>query len=46
MSEIIIIAAVAKNRVIGKDNQLIWHIPADMAHFKALTQGQTVLMGR
>lgn len=46
MSEIIIIAAVAKNRVIGKDNQLIWHIPADMAHFKALTQGKTVLMGR
>ena len=46
MPEIIIIAAVAKNRVIGKDNQLIWHIPADMAHFKALTQGQTVLMGR
>lgn len=46
MPEIIIIAAVAQNRVIGKDNQLIWHIPADMAHFKALTQGQTVLMGR
>ena len=46
MPEIIIIAAVAKNRVIGKDNQLIWNIPEDMAHFKALTQGHTVVMGR
>ena len=46
MSEIIIIAAVAKNRVIGKDNTLIWNIPEDMAHFKALTSGQTVVMGR
>ena len=46
MSEIIIIVAVAKNRVIGKDNTLIWNIPEDMAHFKALTAGQTVVMGR
>lgn len=46
MPEIVIIAAVAKNRVIGRDNQLIWNIPEDMAHFKALTQDQTVLMGR
>lgn len=46
MSEIVIIAAVATNRVIGRDNQLIWNIPADMAHFKTLTQGHTVLMGR
>lgn len=46
MSEIVIIAAVASNRVIGRDNQLIWNIPEDMAHFKALTQGHTVLMGR
>ena len=46
MSEIIIIAAVAKNRVIGKDNTLIWNIPEDMAHFKALTSGHTVVMGR
>lgn len=46
MPEIVIIAAVAKNRVIGKDNQLLWNIPEDMAHFKALTQGHTVLMGR
>ena len=46
MPEVVIIAAVAKNRVIGRDNQLIWHIPEDMAHFKALTRGQTVIMGR
>lgn len=46
MAEIILIAAVAQNRVIGKDNQLIWTIPEDMAHFKAMTQGQAVLMGR
>jgi dihydrofolate reductase len=46
MPEIVIIAAVAKNRVIGKDNQLIWNIPEDMAHFKALTAGHTVIMGR
>ncbi|KAB2926173.1 MAG: dihydrofolate reductase [Dechloromonas sp.] len=46
MPEIIIIAAVARNRVIGKDNQLLWNIPEDMAHFKTLTQGHAVLMGR
>ena len=46
MPEIILIAAVAKNRVIGKDNQLLWNIPEDMAHFKTLTAGHTVLMGR
>lgn len=46
MSEIVLIAAVAKNRVIGRDNQLLWHIPEDMAHFKALTAGHCVLMGR
>ena len=46
MTEIVIIAAVARNRVIGKDNTLIWNIPADMAHFKSLTSGQTVIMGR
>ena len=46
MAEIVLIAAVARNRVIGKDNALIWNIPADMAHFKALTTGQTVIMGR
>lgn len=46
MPEIILIAAVARNRAIGKDNQLLWQIPEDMAHFKSLTAGHTVLMGR
>jgi dihydrofolate reductase len=46
VSEIVIIAAVARNRVIGKDNRLLWNIPEDMAHFKALTSGHTVIMGR
>lgn len=46
MPEIILIAAVAANRAIGRDNQLLWSIPEDMAHFKALTAGHAVLMGR
>ena len=41
-----IIAAVADNGVIGKDNAIPWDIPADMARFKALTTGHTVIMGR
>lgn len=41
-----IIAAVAGNRVIGKGNKLLWKIPADMEHFKSLTAGHTVIMGR
>jgi dihydrofolate reductase len=46
MPKIILIAAVAKNRVIGRDNQLVWQLPEDMQHFKALTHGHAVLMGR
>lgn len=41
-----LIAAIAKNNCIGKDNQLLWNIPEDMKHFKDLTTGQVVLMGR
>ena len=41
-----LIAAVARNGVIGKDNRLPWHLPADLRHFKALTSGHTVIMGR
>lgn len=40
------IAAMAENRVIGRDNQLPWHLPADLAHFKRLTLGHTLIMGR
>ena len=46
MPEIVIIAAVAANGVIGRDNRLIWNIPEDMARFKALTAGHAVVMGR
>lgn len=41
-----LIAAVAENGIIGKDGGIPWNIPADLAHFKALTLGQTVIMGR
>ena len=41
-----LIWAQARNRVIGKDNQLLWNIPEDMAHFRTLTAGHAVLMGR
>lgn len=41
-----LIAAVGANRAIGLNNRLLWSLPEDMAHFKALTQGRTVLMGR
>lgn len=41
-----IIAALASNRVIGRDNRLPWHLPADLAHFKRLTLGKPILMGR
>ena len=44
--EYTIIAAVADNLAIGKDNQLLWHLSGDMKHFKFLTTGHTVLMGR
>jgi dihydrofolate reductase len=41
-----IIAAVAKNNVIGNGNQLIWKIPADMKHFKETTTGHPIIMGK
>jgi dihydrofolate reductase len=43
---IVIIAAVARNGVIGNHNALPWHLPEDMQHFKALTTGHAVIMGR
>lgn len=41
-----LIAALAHNRVIGRDNQLPWHLPADLKHFKALTLDKPIIMGR
>lgn len=46
MSEIAIIAAVGSNYVIGKNNKLPWHLPADLKHFKELTTGHAVVMGK
>ena len=40
------IAAMSENRVIGDDNQLPWHLPADLKHFKTITMGHPILMGR
>lgn len=41
-----LIAALADNNVIGIDNQLPWHLPEDLKHFKAITTGKPVIMGR
>lgn len=41
-----IVAAMARNRVIGIENRLPWHLPEDLKHFKALTLGHHIVMGR
>lgn len=41
-----IIVAKAKNNIIGKENKLIWHLPEDLKHFKQITTGHTIIMGR
>ncbi len=46
MSIITIIAAIANNNALGKDNDLIWHLPADLKRFKKVTTGHHILMGR
>jgi dihydrofolate reductase len=43
---ITIIAAIAKNNALGKDNDLIWHLPEDLKRFKKTTTGHSILMGR
>jgi dihydrofolate reductase len=46
MKKISIIVAIAENRAIGKNNQLLWHISDDLKRFKKLTTGHTVIMGK
>ena len=41
-----IVVAMAANNVIGRDNELPWHLPADLQHFKQTTMGKPILMGR
>lgn len=43
---IALVAAMAKNRVIGKDGDMPWHLPAELQHFKKITLGKPVIMGR
>lgn len=45
MSKISIIAAVGKNNELGKNNDLIWHLPNDLKFFKEVTMGKPILMG-
>lgn len=44
--KVLLIAALARNRVIGRDNRLPWRLPADLRRFKELTMGHTLLVGR
>ena len=41
-----IVVAMGKNREIGVDNQLLWHLPKDLKHFKEITSGHPIVMGR
>ena len=41
-----IVVAKAKNNIIGKDNKILWNLPEDIKHFKELTTGHTIIMGR
>jgi len=46
MTDLSIIVAMANNRAIGKDNQLLWHLPEDLKYFKRITMGKPMIMGR
>jgi len=46
MTMVSLIVAYSRNRVIGKDNQLPWRLPGDLAHFKQQTLGKPIIMGR
>ena len=41
-----IVVAKSKNNIIGKENKLVWNLPEDLNHFKELTTGHTIIMGR
>lgn len=41
-----IVVAISENKAIGKNNQLLWYLPADLKHFKSITTGHSVIMGR
>jgi dihydrofolate reductase len=43
---IIMIAAIAENNALGKNNDLLWHLPNDFKHFKEITSGHYIIMGR
>jgi dihydrofolate reductase len=45
-SKLSLIAVIGKNRELGKDNKLLWHIPGDLPRFKKITGGHPVIMGR
>ncbi len=44
--KVALIAAISENRVLGKDNKLVWHLPADWENFKQVTAGKPFIMGR
>ena len=44
--QVVIVAAIGKNRELGKDGKLLWNIPDDLKRFKSLTMGHPVIMGR
>ena len=46
MTRLALVVAYTRNRVIGRDNAMPWHLPADLRHFRALTLGHPILMGR
>jgi len=46
MSDIVLVAAVAENGIIGREGAMPWHLPADLAHFKRVTWGHPIIMGR
>lgn len=43
---IVLVVAIGKNRALGKEDKLLWHIPDDLKRFKALTKGNPIIMGR